>query len=298
MAEMTNIWQALWFDASRNAALVSLAVSLQAMAAALLGCHLIARRRALLSDALSHASLPGVGLGFLAMLVFGGATQSGREVFVVVGAFVMMLICLVFINYASRHIKHDAALALALSGFYALGIVLLSYIQTIPSGAKAGLENFILGQSATINLAEVRIIVVATLLVLITYAALHRQWMLLCFDEAFARISGSRVTRHDFLILLLSVITIAIGIRALGLILIVAVFTIPPLTAALLCRRWYDMLLVAGGIGGLAAHVGVSISAGLPAAPSGASVVLVCALFYCLALLWSVLRRRLWRAVS
>ena len=298
MVESAQIWHALWFGASRNAALVSLAVALQALAAALLGCHLIARRRALLSDALSHASLPGVGLGFLVMLLFGDAVQAGRDIFITMGAFSMMLICLVFINYASRHIKHDAALALALSGFYALGIVLLSYIQTLPSGAQAGLDNFILGQSATINLAEVHIIIGITLLVLAIYAVQHRQWMLLCFDETFARIRGRKVARQDFLILLLSVMAIAIGIRAMGLILIVALFTIPPLTAALLCRRWYAMLGMAGGLGALAAHTGVSLSAGLPEAPSGACVVLVCALLYCLALLWSLGRRRLRRPVS
>ena len=284
---MNDIWDALLFDASDHALRVSLAVAMQSAAAALLGCHLIARRRALLSDALSHASLAGVGLGFLAMLLFGAESELKKEVFVTGGAFVMMLVCLAFVWQMGRHIKRDAALALALSGFYGLGLVLLSYIQVIPSGAKAGLETYILGQSATINLAEVRVITVISLVVFLCYGVMHRQWMLLCFDESFARVSGVRVKVQDLLMLVLAAMTIAVGIRAMGLILIVALFTIPPLIASLLCRRWHWMLLSAAAIGALASHAGVSVSAGLPVVPSGVCVVLICAMIYAVAFLGS-----------
>ncbi len=276
---------ALLFSYSYNSAVVSSAVMMQGIASGILGAYLLYRRKALLADALSHASLPGVGLGFLVAHFFLGGTRE--EWVIIAGAFVTIFICLIFINFLTRHIKQDAALALSLSSFYGLGIVLLSYIQSIPSGAKAGLETFILGQSATINLAEAQLIGLGALVVVLMCVLFYKELQLLCFDEIFALSQGYRVRLLDFVITLLAVIVIAIGMKAMGLILIMGLLTIPPLTSALIFKNWHTFLISSATIGGLSCHLGAAISTGLEGIPTGVSIILVCAFFYIIGLLWS-----------
>ena len=196
-----------------------------------------------------------------------------------------MLIALGFIHYVARWTKQDTAIALALSGFYGLGIALLSYIQSLPTGAAAGLETFILGQSATINLAETKLIAGGSFIVLGLSFLLHKEWTLLCFDQSYARSQSYPIRLLDFSLMLCAVTVIALGIKAMGLILIIAMLTIPALTANLLFKTWRSCLLGAAAIGSIASHTGTSLSVGLIGVPSGVSIVLVCALFYVFAFL-------------
>ena len=280
---MEEILNALFFGSSYNALVVSCATALEGAAAGLLGVHLLHRRKSLMVDALSHATLPGVALGFIGAYVL--MEEGRREWFLLGGALCAMLVALSFIHYISRWTKQDTALALTLSGFYGLGIALLSYIQSLPTGAAAGLETFILGQSATINLVETQFIAGGAFIVLGLGFLLHKEWTLLCFDQSYARSQAYPTRLLDFSLMVCTIIVIALGLKAMGLILIIAMLTIPALTAHLLLKTWRGCLLGAIVIGSVASHIGVSISVGVTGIPSGVSIVLVCALFYICALL-------------
>ena len=280
---MAEITQAFFFQSSYNAQLVSLATSLQGAAAGLLGSYLLYRRKSLVADALSHAALPGVAGGFLFSYFFFGEGRS--EWWIFSGAFAAMLLCSVYMHFMMRAVRQDTAIAMALSGFYGLGVVLLSYIQTLPTGAAAGLETFILGQSATINLLETRLIALGALMLLGLSLVFHKEWTLLCFDESYAFSKGYSTRFLDGVLILAAVVVIALGIKAMGLILIMALLTIPALTASLLFRTWFSCLLGAALLGSVACHIGTSLSVGLVGVPSGVAIVLVCAFFYIIALL-------------
>lgn len=283
---MEDILSALFFQSSYNAQLVSIATSLQGAAAGLLGTYLLFRRRSLIADALSHASLPGVAAGFLCAYFLFGAESHGRvEWLIFGGAFVAMLLCLGFVHFVAQWTRQDTAIAMALSGFYGLGIVLLSYIQSLPTGAAAGLETFILGQSATINRTETQLIAGGAIMLLGLSAMLHKEWTLLCFDQSYAFSQGYSVRLLDAILMLLAVVVIALGIKAMGLILIIALLTIPALTAILLFKNWRGSLFGAALLGSLSSHIGTSLSAGLAGVPSGVAIVLVCAGFYAIALM-------------
>lgn len=288
---MTDIVEALFLSGSYNARLVSLATSTGGLAVGCLGVYLLYRRKSLVADALSHATLPGVAVGFiLAYFLLG----EGRfEWFIFGGAFVSMLIALVFIQYLNRWIKQDSAIALALSGFYALGVALLSYIQSMPTGSAAGLETFILGQSATINLAETQLIVGGALVVLIVSFLFHKEWTLLCFDPSYALSQKYPLSLLDFSLMICAGAVIAIGIKSMGLILIIALLTIPALTASLMARSWHSCILMAGLFAAAASHIGTAISVGLKGVPSGVAIVLVAGLFYLIVFSRNVVARLL-----
>jgi len=118
--------------------------------AGVLGSFAVLRRRALVGDLLSHAALPGLCLAFL---VFGRHFAG-----LVAGALVAGLLAIGLMTLVSRYTrtKEDAALGIILSTFFAAGVVLLSWIQKLPgAGSKAGLESYIFGQAAGMNLRDV-----------------------------------------------------------------------------------------------------------------------------------------------
>lgn len=285
-----DFWSALTFSYSYNTSVVCTALIFQGLVGGIIGGLLLYRRKSLLTDALSHATLPGVGLGFLFSYFFLGGS---REEWVILGgALFTIFLALMFIRFLEKWMKQDAALSLALSGFYGLGVVLLSYIQTIPSGTKAGLEYFLLGQSATINLSEATLISSGALVVFIAYMLFHKEWKLICFDQRYAASLGYKTNLLDLMITALACVTIAIGIRSMGLILIMGIITIPALTASLMAKSWNRFILISAIIGGISAHVGVSISAGMEGVPSGSAIIIVGMLFYMGVLCWVSLRDR------
>ncbi len=287
---LLDIWYSLTFSYSYNASIVCLALIFQGLISGIIGGLLLHRRKALLTDTLSHATLPGVGIGFLISLFF---MDGAREEWVILGgALFTVVLALGVMRLLERWMRQDAALSLTLSGFYGGGVVLLSYIQTIPSGTKAGLEYFLLGQSATINLAETTLISSGALVVFVAYFALYKEWKLLCFDQKYAAALGYNINLLDLLLTILACITIAVGIRSMGLILIMGIITIPALTASLLVKNWSAFILTSALIGAISAHIGVSISAGLDDVPSGSAIILFGMLFYFTALIWRTLHDR------
>src|SRR5688572_21458555 len=130
------------FDLSYTLRTVALGGALLGLVSGILGSFAVLRRQSLMGDALSHAALPGVTVAFL---------LSGRNLSaLLIGAAVASLIAVGFIRAltTTTRIKQDAAMAIALASWFALGVALLSYIQGRPDAGQAGLDKFIFGQAA------------------------------------------------------------------------------------------------------------------------------------------------------
>ena len=141
-------FDALSFQLGYNATLVTLGATLLGIAAGVTGTFLFLRKRALVSDAIAHATLPGVALAFIIMTYAGldGRFLPGLLLGSAVSAF-LGLLSVQWLVTATR-LSEDAAIGAVLSSFFAFGIVLLTIIQTIPAGGQAGLESFLLGSTA------------------------------------------------------------------------------------------------------------------------------------------------------
>lgn len=136
------IWDALLLGLGYNATLVTLGAGILGIAGGVGGSFLFLRKRALVSDAVSHATLPGVGLAFVLMVALGG---DGRNLIgLLAGGAVSAAIGLLCVNWLSTRTRlaEDAAIGAVLSVFFGFGIVILTYIQTMSSGRQAGLESF------------------------------------------------------------------------------------------------------------------------------------------------------------
>ena len=273
-----------------NTRLVVICTMLLGCACGLMGGFLLLRKRSLMGDTLSHATLPGVCLAFFIGVMLGG--QGKSLPFLLLGATVTgVLGCatVLFIRNRSR-IKDDAAMGIVLSVFFGAGVALLTIVTKMPGGAAAGLESFIYGKTASMVLSDFQLLTAVTVSVLGLSTLLFKEFRLLCFDEVYAAAQGWPVKFLDVLLLaLVTAVTVA-GLQAVGLILIIA-FLITPAAAA---RFWTDrldkMLLLSAVIGGVSGWMGASVSALIPNLPAGALIVLVAAAFFLFSMLFGIER--------
>lgn len=266
---------ALLLQLGYNATLVAIGATLLGLAAGVTGTFLFLRKRSLVSDAVSHATLPGVGLAFIVMVALGG---DGRWLpGLLLGSAVsagLGLLCVHRLTTRTR-LTEDAAIGAVLSVFFGFGVVLLTVIQTMGSGRQAGLETFLLGSTAGMLRADAIVIAVGGALTLALVAMLRRPMILVAFDAEFARSSGIDVRKMDLAVMGLVMAVTVVGLKIVGLILIVALLIIPPVAARFWTDRAGNVALIAGVFGGLSGYVGAAVSASASSVPTGPIIVLV-----------------------
>ncbi len=269
------LWDALLLQLGYNATLVTIGASFLGVSAGVTGTFLFLRKRALVSDAISHATLPGVALAFVIMVAFGA---DGRNLIgLLLGSAVSAGIGLVCVSWLTRQTRlaEDAAIGAVLSVFFGFGIVLLTVIQSMSSGRQAGLEGFLLGSTAGMLWNDAVVIVVGGALTLAVVLTWRRPMSLVAFDPEFAAANGLNVARIDLLIRGLAMAVTVVGLKIVGLILIVAMLIIPPVTARFWTDRTDRVMLIAGLVGGVSGYVGAAMSAAAPNLPTGPIIVLV-----------------------
>jgi manganese/zinc/iron transport system permease protein len=269
------LFEALTLQLGYNATLVAIGATLLGISAGITGTFLFLRKRALVSDAVSHATLPGVCLAFLLMASFGG---DGRNLLgLLIGSAVSSAIGLWCLNWLTRNTRlaEDAAIGAVLSVFFGFGIVLLTVIQTLGIGRQAGLEGFLLGSTAGMLWSDAMVIAAGGGLTLILILLLRRPMTLVAFDPEYAAARGVPVHLTDMAIMGLVMAVTVVGLKIVGLILIVALLIIPAVTARFWTERSEHVVLLAGLAGGVAAYLGAAISASAPNLPTGPIIVLV-----------------------
>lgn len=287
---MTPFLEALLLQAGYNAALVAVGATLLGFAAGAAGTFLFLRKRALVSDAVAHATLPGVALAFILMVALGG---DGRNLLgLLAGSAVTAALGLVAVEWMARRtrLSEDAAIGAVLSVFFGFGIVLLTVIQTMGSGRQAGLESFLLGSTAGMLFQDAIVIAVGGSLAVLATWVMRRPMTLVAFDAEYAAANGVNVPAVDRLMMGLVMAVTVIGLKIVGLILIVALLIIPPVTARFWTERSDAVIWYAGALGGLSGYLGAALSASAPDLPTGPIIVLVAAVLFLLSLFFAPAR--------
>ncbi|MGV3722390.1 MAG: metal ABC transporter permease [Actinomycetota bacterium] len=247
-----------------------------------LGSLALLRRRSLMGDALAHAALPGVCLAYL-------LTGSRSLGFFLVGALIAGLLGAGCIQAITRHsrIKENSALGIVLSVFFGFGIVLLTLIQRTGEASQAGLDKFIFGQAASLVGADVQVMAACALVVCLAAATLFKEFKLLCFDPGFARGIGFPVTVLDGLLMLLIVLSVVIGLQAVGVVLMAALLITPAAAARLWTDRLDVMVWLAGLFGALSGAVGTAASTVAERMPTGPLIVLAATALFVFSLVFA-----------
>jgi manganese/zinc/iron transport system permease protein len=287
---VTPILDALLLQAGYNAALVAIGAALLGFAAGASGTFLFLRKRALISDAVAHATLPGVGLAFVVMVALGG---DGRNLGgLLIGSAMTAALGLLAIQWIVSHTRlaEDAAIGAVLGSFFGFGIVMLTVIQSMSSGRQAGLEDFLLGSTAGMLRQDAAIILAGGALAVALVWVMRRPMTLAAFDPDYATAAGYNLTRIDLSMMLAVLVVTVIGLKVVGLVLIVALLIIPPVAA----RFWTDkvgrMIWVAGCIGAASGYVGAAVSASAPNLPTGPIIVLGAAAVFLFSMLFAPTR--------
>lgn len=276
--------------ADYNTRVVFAGVTVLGAASGLVGTFLLLRKRSLLSDTVSHCTLPGIAIAFLIVeatgisgrslpLLLGGAAATG----------VLGMGAVAAIRARSR-IKDDAALAIVLSVFFGLGIALMVIIQQLPTGNAAGLSHFIYGKAASMTAGDAQLILFASLIVALICAALFKEFKLLCFDYEFARAQGWPTLALDLALMGLVVAVTVIGLQAVGLLLVVAMLIIPAAAARFWSHRLGVTVLLATLIGAASGLTGVLASALFPKLPAGAVIVLAAVFCFAVSMVFGARR--------
>lgn len=253
-----------------NIRAVTLGCVLLGITTSLVGAFAFLRKQTLVGDAVAHAIFPGICLGFLWV-------GEKKMTVLMVGAFATGWLALLAIRYIKNHsiLKNDTIMALILSVFFAIGIVLLSFIQTTGNPHQSGLSLFLFGSAASLVQDDLLLfngMAVVTLVVLFLFM---KEFLLLSFDGEYAKSIGIVTWRFDTLLTVLMVVSIVIGVQTVGLVLISSLLIIPPTIARFWTHRFAWFLFFSIFCGALAAFVGAYISYIAPHMPTGPWIVLV-----------------------
>lgn len=269
--------------------------ALLGISSGVLGSFAVLRRQSLLGDTLAHASLPGVCLAFLIV----GARQAlptmlGALVVGSIAAFTVLLII------RRSRLKTDAAQGVVLSTFFALGIVLLTYIGNQNNAGQAGLESFLLGQAASILPSDVQLMFYITLIACGLVLVMWKAFKVISFDPGFAASLGIPVLTFELLMTAMVALAIVVGLQLVGVVLMASMLIAPAVAA----RQWVKslelMVLLAAFFGMLAGVSGAILSALKSGFATGplivicASVIVMISLFFApeRGLLWAAIKRR------
>lgn len=282
--DFATVIETMSLRAGFNTNMVIAGTTFLGLAAGVIGVFALLRKRSLMTDALSHATLPGIAGAFIVASALGA---QGRSLPVLLlGATLTGVLGILCVQGILRHtrLREDAAIGIVLSVFFGAGIVALSYIQANAAAGSAGLNKFIYGQAATMQPGDVMLMAAIAAGAVAATALFLKEFALVCFNDAFAKVDGWPVSFLDVLMMAMVVLVTVAGLQAVGLILVVALLIIPPVAARFWTDRLIALLFIAALIGAASGYFGSVISALLPRKPAGAVIVLTSGVFFCVSL--------------
>ncbi len=290
-------WSRVLLLKDYNTRVVILGTSLLGLAAGVVGSFTLLRRRALMGDALSHATLPGIGLAFITATYWGYDAKS-LWILLLGGAISgsLGMAVILWMRHSTR-LKEDAAMGIVLSVFFGGGMGVLGIVQQMSTGHAAGLEAFIYGKTASMLPSDTMMIGAVGFLGFLICGLLYKEFTLLCFDQGYAASRGYPLVLLDSILMLVVVAITMIGLQAVGLILMIALLTTPAAAARCWTHRLTTMMWLSGTFGLASAALGAATSAVYPRLPSGAMIVLVAATIFIISLLIGKRRGLLFNAI-
>ena len=237
--------------------LVGILVSL---CASLLGVSLVLKRYSMIGDGLSH-----VGFGALAVAsALHMAPLAVAVPVVVLAAFILLRLS------DSGKLKGDAAIAMISTGALAVGVMVVS----VTTGMNSDLNSYMFGSILAMSKSDVVLSAVLSVIVLVLYLFFYDKIFAVTFDTVFARATGIRTGLYNMLLAVLTAVTVVLGMRMMGALLISSLIIFPALTAMRACKHYRSVILCAVAVSVISFVLGMTVSF-LLATPAGASIVIV-----------------------
>lgn len=262
--------------------IVLLGCSLLAIISSIVGNFAVLKKESLLADGVSHASLAGVCLAFL-------ITKSSKLYILLLGAFFISIICIYLIDIIQKNtkVKFDSIIALFLTTFFGVGLVLLSYLKKIPGAKKAGLNKFIFGQASTLLLKDIYLIIGISVILLVIILIFWKEIKISIFDKEYAKTLGIDSEKIGFLVSFIIIVNIIVGVQIAGVILITSMMIIPSVAARQWSNRLNVIVILSIIFSLISSFVGVTFSSLNSTLPTGPLIVIVLSSILIISLLFS-----------
>ena len=254
---------------------------LVSVCSSLLGVSLVMKRFSMIGDGLSH-----VGFGALTIAIAMNAAPLSVAIPVVIAAAFLLL----RLNDNSK-IKGDAAIALVSTGSLAVGVAIVS----LTTGMNTDVFNYLFGSILAMSKNDVYLSVALSVIVLVLFVFFYHKLFAITFDETFAKAAGVKTSMYNMLIALLTALTIVLGMRMMGAMLISSLIIFPALTAMRIFKRFRTVTICSAIVAALCFIVGIVISY-LYAMPAGASVVIMNIIAFLLFWVIGIFSRRTFRS--
>ena len=251
----------LQFPFMTNALLISLII---AVPCGLLSCYLVLKGWSLMGDAVSHAVLPGVVVAYIINIPL------------LIGAFVAGMICAVLTGYLNENsrVKQDTVMGVVFSGMFGLGVVLYTKVQS-----DVHLDHILFGNMLGVGWNDIVTTGAIALCVLLVMTVKWRDFLLHSFDPAQAMAAGLPVRLLHYGLLCILSLTIVSALKAVGIILTIALLIAPGAIAFLMTKRFERMLLISVAVASLSSLAGVYSSFFIDSAPAPTIVLLMTIIF-------------------
>lgn len=246
-----------------------IAAILVGIVCAILGTYVVLRGMAFFGDALAHAILPGVAIGYL---IGGGAREPLFWWALLTG--ILSAIGIGTIS-RSKRIKEDTAIGIIFAGMFALGIALISSVRSY----TVDLAHFLFGDILGVRASDLLLTALLGTVILLIVFFLYKEFMVVSFDPILAATLRLPVRLLDYLLMILIATAIVVSLQTVGVALMVAMLVTPAATASLLTRRLSTMMVLASVFAALSGVIGLYLSYYLNLA-SGAAIVLTCTAFF------------------
>ncbi len=232
------------------------------------GSYAVLRKQSLVGDVMSHAALPGIVLAFMIVGV-------KEQLPIFIGAALSAVLAVFVINLVTENsrIKTDSAMGMALSVFFGLGLVLLTYVQRMPEANQAGLDKFLFGQAEALVEKDVLVIGVTGLFALLVVGLFWKEFKLLCFDPDFGGTMGFSMKSLDLLVTAVIVSAIVIGLQTVGVVLMSSMLIAPAVAARQWTGNMGSMVILSALVAAVSGVTGVALSAGFENIPTGPAVI-------------------------
>lgn len=269
------------------------------LVAGALGAFAYLRKQSLISDVISHAALPGTLLAFLTAVVLLGV--DGRNMLgLILGAVVIGTLAVLFANAVARNskIRIDTAMAVTLAVFFGGGMLLMRIIANGAFPGKGGIQDYLFGNASVITIADLTTSLTVGALALATMLLCWKEFALRTFDPDHATVLGFGPRLVDTLMFATIVVATVIGVKAVGLVLMVAFVVTPPAAARQWARTLPGMVALSALFGAVGSGAGAYLSIVLGKVPTGPLIVLTLFAIFLVSLLCSPRRSILTRAAG
>lgn len=237
---------------------------------AVVGTFTFLKKKALVGDAVAHSVLPGICLAFI-------LSGTKNPIWMIIGAFLTGWISLMMIDHITTKskIKEDTAIALILSVFFGIGILMLTNIQHSGNAAQTGLDSFLFGKAAALVGKDLIVFGIVAIVLIVTVGLFFKELKLIAFDSNYAKALGLPVKALDLLLTSLTVLAVVTGIQAVGVVLMAAMLITPAAAARFWTNDVFKMTLIAAIMGGISGVSGAYVSYVAPAMPTGPWIVII-----------------------